>query len=230
MNLKILGKWMICIGVLVFLDQLPAIAQDENKTKVTVTKETIDANGNKTTETIVIEGDQAEAIDLEKLAEGDYSTRAPQLWMRGFDQEGPSFFRGGDSLDLSDWFSFDFEPFKFFQDEDFGDMPFFNPQGRVKSGPRLGVQIQSMETQKGVLVNEVIEGSAAAEAGIQIGDVILSANEQTINEPSDLVEIINNLDLPADLLISVLRDDQYLDISVKFKSIEVKKEIQIKKI
>ncbi len=224
-------KWMLCLGVLFFLDQLPALAQAEKQTKVTITKETIDAEGNKTTESIVLEGEDAEAIDIDKLAKGETPPSSPQMWLRGFDQKGPMFFNGEDSLDLSQWFSFDFEPFKFFGDEDFGNSPFLQPFGSPTSkGPKLGVQIQSLESQKGVVVSEVVPGSVAERAGLQTGDIILMANDQSIDEPANLVEIIQSLELPAELLLNVLRGDEYLDIVARFEEPKEKKNIQIRKI
>jgi serine protease Do len=66
----------------------------------------------------------------------------------------------------------------------------------------LGVGLEQFgETAR---VNKVIEGSAAATAGLQIGDIIASVNGQAMDQPQTVSATIRNL-LPGDRISLVIR-------------------------
>jgi len=85
--------------------------------------------------------------------------------------------------------------------------------GKVSRG-LLGVQVGavtremaealSLERPVGALVNDVTEGSAAENAGIQPGDVILAFNDQTVESSGDLPPLVgaNPPGTEADVLVS----------------------------
>lgn len=64
------------------------------------------------------------------------------------------------------------------------------------AGPRLGVSVESLSDQlaeffgveagEGVLVSEVIEGSAAEEAGLEAGDIIVAVGDSRVGRPGDI--------------------------------------------
>jgi serine protease Do len=68
-------------------------------------------------------------------------------------------------------------------------------EGRVRRG-YIGVQIKAvdqtmaealkMSDAKGVLVEDLVDGGAAKESGVEAGDVILSVNGHEVNEANDL--------------------------------------------
>ena len=74
--------------------------------------------------------------------------------------------------------------------------------GKVSRG-RLGIAVQSvtpelagsfgLKTATGALVNSVEAGSAAAVSGVQVGDIVLSANGQEITNSSILPRIVGQL-------------------------------------
>jgi membrane-associated protease RseP (regulator of RpoE activity) len=82
-------------------------------------------------------------------------------------------------------------------------------------GPRLGVMTDEISGQlaeyfgvkqgQGVLVKEVIEGSAAAKAGLKAGDVIIRLNDETINEVGDLRRALNRAE-SREVTVTVVRD------------------------
>lgn len=82
-------------------------------------------------------------------------------------------------------------------------------------GPRLGVMTDEISGQlaeyfgvkqgQGVLVKEVIEGSAAAKAGLKAGDVIVRLNDETINEVGDLREALNRAE-SREVTVTLVRD------------------------
>ncbi len=66
---------------------------------------------------------------------------------------------------------------------------------------------------KGVLVTEVEEGSAAWNAGLRAGDVIVSVNRQAVSEPGDILALAADEDRP--LLLNVRRGEGALFILVR---------------
>jgi S1-C subfamily serine protease len=79
----------------------------------------------------------------------------------------------------------------------------------------LGVEVtdQGGDTP-GAFVENVVEGTAAAEAGIQSGDVIIGVNDHVITESGDLrVQIISNR--PGDTVtITLVRRGELIDLDV----------------
>lgn len=57
--------------------------------------------------------------------------------------------------------------------------------------PILGVGVESTKNLTGVLVKRLVTNSAAESLGIEIGDVILSVNDQEVNSWCDLTSIIS---------------------------------------
>jgi Do/DeqQ family serine protease len=94
--------------------------------------------------------------------------------------------------------------------------------GAVKRG-LLGVSIYSLtpDTAKsldivgttGVLVSQVTEGSAAAKAGIQAGDVITSINNQSIKSNSELRNAIGLSRVGDKLDVALIRDRKPMHVT-----------------
>lgn len=59
----------------------------------------------------------------------------------------------------------------------------------------------------GVMVNEVTQGSPAAEAGIQPGDIIMSVNGKEIHSTTDLGDAINSSEEGSAVSITLLKTD-----------------------
>jgi len=77
-----------------------------------------------------------------------------------------------------------------------------NSEGSADNSPMRGVQVDELTNDirqqlglgpdvKGVVVTEVPDGSAAAEAGVQRGDVIEQVNRQPVNSVSDYHHLIS---------------------------------------
>lgn len=63
---------------------------------------------------------------------------------------------------------------------------------RGAAKPRFGVSIDDVQNGRGVLVREVYEGSIAAQAGLQEGDIITHFNGVEVNHPDALIEAVKN--------------------------------------
>lgn len=87
--------------------------------------------------------------------------------------------------------------------------------GRVSRG-QLGAVVQQIDSlnaqalglpdSRGALVNEIVVGSAAAKAGVQVGDVIRSVNGSAVNSFSDLPPLIGALPPGSKVRIGLVRD------------------------
>ena len=80
----------------------------------------------------------------------------------------------------------------------------------------LGVQLKSRtDGGSGALVSEVEAGSAASTAGIEVGDVVVAVDGERISGPAGLVATIRDL-APGDTTnVSVVRDGDATDVTVK---------------
>ncbi|NND31132.1 MAG: PDZ domain-containing protein [Saprospiraceae bacterium] len=98
-------------------------------------------------------------------------------------------------------------------------------------GPRvsLGVYVASikdyeeyteneLEQKNGVVVTEVIDGSAAQYAGILPSDIIVKVEKEEINSAEDLVEVMNEHKIGDQIQITLIRNGKAEKVSVLLKS------------
>ena len=94
------------------------------------------------------------------------------------------------------------------------------PELWLQGTPRLGMTVQSMTPElakhfgatEGVLVSSVGDGSAAARAGLQVGDVITSAGGQRVRSQADLSQAMRGA--TGSIALSVVREKKPLTITV----------------
>ena len=91
----------------------------------------------------------------------------------------------------------------------------------------LGVQIQpvsediadslSLKAAKGAMVNDVQDNSPAKKAGIEVGDVVLSVNGQTVEDPKDLARKVAEIKpgSPADVIVWRDGAEKTLSVSIE---------------
>ncbi|MCD6418082.1 Do family serine endopeptidase [bacterium] len=101
--------------------------------------------------------------------------------------------------------------------------------GKVVRG-WLGVSIQdvtpaladamNMDSDEGVLVGSVVEGSPADEAGIERGDVILKIDDENIESVEQLRNRIASTEPGTKIHLTILRDGREKEISVKLGELE----------
>lgn len=98
--------------------------------------------------------------------------------------------------------------------------------GKVRRGV-LGVQISQLDEAtakgfglnkpKGILVQDVISGSAAEEAGIKAGDIILECDGREVNKPGELQEIIARKRPGDKVKLKIYRDGKTLELTATLK-------------
>ncbi|MCK8823883.1 S1C family serine protease [Fuchsiella alkaliacetigena] len=82
--------------------------------------------------------------------------------------------------------------------------------------PWLGVYMQpitkdiakhfQLEADKGALIADVLADSPADSAGLRAGDVILEVNDQSIEDPEEVVELVQQLEVDEQVVLRILRD------------------------
>jgi membrane-associated protease RseP (regulator of RpoE activity) len=83
----------------------------------------------------------------------------------------------------------------------------------------LGIRLD--QTEAGVVVERVLAGSPAADAGIEVGDVIISLDGATLATVGDLRDAIQAADEGATVALGVERDGESLDLDVTLETQEV---------
>ncbi len=91
-------------------------------------------------------------------------------------------------------------------------MPASTPGGEATAPaadrPYLGVFIEGAADGGGVKLAEIVEGSPAAKAGLQAGDVIVALGDRTIGSEEELRDAITSMGVGAKTKITFLRDGE----------------------
>lgn len=86
----------------------------------------------------------------------------------------------------------------------------------------LGVGLKSIEgdlsefldTDKGVLIEDVHEGSPAAKANIKKGDIVLAVDAKELEGPGDLLEVMKSAKADVALTLKIRRKNEELEVKV----------------
>ncbi|OGV95638.1 hypothetical protein A2W24_07115 [Microgenomates group bacterium RBG_16_45_19] len=104
----------------------------------------------------------------------------------------------------------------------------FNETGQFDR-PFLGVQYQMIsqeaalmnEVPAGAYVRQVVDGSAAAEAGLEAGDIITKLNGKSLKDAKGgLAEIINSFKINQEVKMDIYRDGKTMELTVMLKPSE----------
>lgn len=79
---------------------------------------------------------------------------------------------------------------------------------------KLGIRMAEDEAK----VEEVIDNSAAKEAGVEPGDVVMSIDDNKINGARDLIEAILDKKPGNNINLKILRDNRIITLTAKLKS------------
>ena len=87
----------------------------------------------------------------------------------------------------------------------------------VQPVTRSFAQYLDIPFTKGVIIVELSPGSAADKAGLEVGDVILTVNNEAVNRPIEIRTIISEYDLrPGDKLsLKIFRDGKYKQVKMR---------------
>ena len=86
---------------------------------------------------------------------------------------------------------------------------------------RLGIMpAYGAEIERGVLIDDVFEGTSAAEAGILGGDIIVGWNHNPIDDGADLMENLRR-HAPGDLVrVRIIRNGEEVTLDITLKARE----------
>lgn len=82
------------------------------------------------------------------------------------------------------------------------------------SRPYIGVSIQPLQDQRGVMVAGVASGSPAQAAGIIPGDVIMQFNGRNLDAPQDLLDAVSQTQTGQKITLSIVRAGQNKQIQI----------------
>jgi serine protease Do len=108
-------------------------------------------------------------------------------------------------------------------------------KGKVVRG-YLGVRIQELtkelaqsfglETTQGVLVAEVSQGSPAAEAGLQSGDIIVSVNGESISDVGQLRNTVAMMTPGTEVPVAIVREGKRQELTVELGELPLERTAQ----
>lgn len=82
--------------------------------------------------------------------------------------------------------------------------------------PRLGVRLE--ETDKGVVIREVVADSAAAKAGLKVGDIVKKVGDTTVENARAVVEAIRSQNVGDTIAIEVEREGKTETVNVTLEA------------
>lgn len=112
-----------------------------------------------------------------------------------------------------------------------GSFQFPFEMGQLMGGARLGVQFMTLDEEtaeerdvtqtEGALVTEVVEDSPAAEAGLQVNDIITAVNGEPVDAERTLRDRIAAYEPDDQVTLDVIRGDETLQIEVTLGQAEM---------
>lgn len=94
-----------------------------------------------------------------------------------------------------------------------------------RSDPWLGVYTQavdrdlaeafSLSVNRGAIINEVVEGSPADEAGLREDDVIIAFDGDRVRDDDDLIDLVADTGPGDEVVLTILRDNDEQEITVE---------------
>ena len=82
--------------------------------------------------------------------------------------------------------------------------------------PWLGVAIAAHE--KGVLINQALDGTPAKKAGLQTGDIITAINQTTVTKPEELISVVQSLGVGQSVTVFFLRGHQKKELAMQLEA------------
>ncbi|MEE9299372.1 MAG: PDZ domain-containing protein [Acidimicrobiia bacterium] len=152
-----------------------------------------------------------------------FEFRFPEGFSRRFEFHFPEGFEFPGDFEFPEGFEFrfpeDFEfpegfEFRFPEDFDFGDED-GDERGDdrfVEGAGFLGVEV--FQSPNGVVVAEVLAGSPASEAGLEVGDIIVEVAGSPIESVADLVDVIGDAGPGTEVEVFILRGDRAVSFEV----------------
>ncbi len=82
-----------------------------------------------------------------------------------------------------------------------------------KNGKWLGLQVDELDDEDGLLIKKIYEGSPAEGSLLQVDDVIIEINGVKIDEIDDISLILDEEEIDSEVVVDVLRDGDEISVT-----------------
>ncbi len=84
----------------------------------------------------------------------------------------------------------------------------------IEKRPYIGLRLERLESSSGAIVTEVMAGGTAKQAGIEEGDVIIHADQESISTGCDMVKYVKMNEPGKRIQAEVIRDGKQLMVNI----------------
>jgi serine protease Do len=202
---------ILLAGVILFTVQASLLAQDNEKDKVKnkdVEQIIITRKGDGTEKTVIeIQGENVivNGKNVKDIKDGDVTVRRKKVKDMEALVQG-RLRNSQDRLGAVEDFDFDFD----FDFDENGGMSLFRADSN-----RAMLGVVTDDNEKGAEVKSVSKESAAEKAGLKVGDIITSIDDQKIENPADVAENVRKHKPGEKINITVLRDGKNQNLTAE---------------
>jgi membrane-associated protease RseP (regulator of RpoE activity) len=103
----------------------------------------------------------------------------------------------------------------------------------MKDRPFLGVgiedaaEMEDSKSDKGVYVNKIYENSAAEQAGMKPGDIIIKIDEKAIEKSEQLIDALKEHKAGESIKLTYLRDGNQMEKTIELKAREINEDFEM---
>ncbi len=90
----------------------------------------------------------------------------------------------------------------------------------IEKLPYIGLRLERLENASGAIVKEVIAGGTAEQAGIELGDIVIQADQESIGTGCDMVKYVKMNEVGQKMTTRIIRDgkEQVVIIPTGFRT------------
>lgn len=99
-------------------------------------------------------------------------------------------------------------------------------RGQDVERPSIGVDVKHSPGSDGALIEKVVPGSGADQAGLRVGDIVIEINGQDIDSQMDLAKVVMDQEIGAVLQVKIRRGQSMMTVPVMVGSKPLRKGIR----
>jgi len=86
---------------------------------------------------------------------------------------------------------------------------------RDEDGKWLGLQVEELDDEDGLLIKKIYEGSPAEGSSLQVDDIIIEINGIEVDDIDDIDHILDEVNRNDEVVVGVLRDGDVITVTAK---------------